>query len=324
MLRSANAPLPADAVENAAPPVLRAIGTSPNADLDIRLRAAERAALAGAVDVERLAQIYMSIEFDETELNNALSAAQQNWTPRGRALLYRSARRQTVPTAKAAVIQKAFELARTDGQVLLLVRLYRDLLKSIPVSADMAWFAGEAAKGLLALGERDAARPWVTLLRERQLRDPEARVARDRLWALGVLAGDDRYRVDDAESMSAWLAALQEGEADLAYDRAGLALVLAQATGNQVPEQYWQTLVQPSQRLPVLVPPPAFWPAIENAAQGLRVGETVLLSILMLGPDGTLGADAALLRNVVMALRAVGLEKDGRTLALEAALVNGL
>jgi hypothetical protein len=130
--------------------------------------------------------------------------------------------------------------------------------------------------------------------------------------------------VGDAESMSAWLAALQEGEADLAYDRAGLALVLAQATGNQVPEQYWQVLVQPPQRLPVLVPPPAFWPAIENAAQGVRVGETVLLSILMLGPDGTLGADAALLRNVVMALRAVGLEKDGRTLALEAALVNGL
>ena len=324
MLRSANAPLPADAVENAAPPVLRAIGTSPNADLDIRLRAAERAALAGAVDVERLAQIYMSIEFDETELNNALSAAQQNWTPRGRALLYRSARRQSVPTAKAAVIQKAFELARTDGQVLLLVRLYRDLLKSIPVSADMAWFAGEAAKGLLALGERDSARPWVTLLRERQLRDPEARVARDRLWALGVLAGDDRYRIDDAESMSAWLAALQEGEADLAYHRAGLALVLAQAVGHPVPEQYWQTLVQPSQRLPVLVPPPAFWPAIENAARAGRVGETVLLAILMLGPDGTLGADAALLRDVVMALRAVGLERDSRTLALEAALVNGL
>jgi hypothetical protein len=76
--------------------------------------------------------------------------------------------------------------------------------------------------------------------------------------------------------------------------------------------------------LPVLVPPPAFWPAIENAARAGRVGETVLLAILMLGPDGTLGADAALLRDVVMALRAVGLENDSRTLALEAALVNGL
>lgn len=324
MLRSVNAPLPADAVEKATPPVLRAIGISPNADLDLRLHAAERAALAGAIDSGRLAQIYMSVEFDDTELNTALSTAQQNWTPRGRALLYRSAQRQTVPTARAAVIQKAFELARTNGQLFLLVRLYRDLLKNIPVSADMAWFAGEAAKGLLALGERDAARPWVTLLRERQLRDQDARVSRDRLWALALLAGDERYRPDDAESMSAWLGALREGEAELAYERAGLALVLMQAVGMQIPEQYWHTLLQPPQRSPVLAPPPAYWPALENAARARRVGETVLLSILMLGPDGTLGADAVLLRDVVVALRTVGLEQEGRALALEAALVNGL
>jgi hypothetical protein len=291
MLRSMNAPLPADVVENAAPPILRAIGISPNADLDLRLRAAERAALVGAIAVNRLAQIYMSIEFSESELNSALSTAEKNWTPRGRALLYRSARMQTVPTAKAAVIQKAFQLARQDGQLLLLMRLYRDILKEIPVSADLAWFAGEAAKGLLALGERDAARPWVTLLRERELRDQDARTARDRLWALAIMAGDDRYRVDDAESMSAWLNVLREEE---------------------------------PRRSPVLVPPPAFLPALEEAVRGGRQGESVLISILMLGSDGTLGAEASLLRDVIVALRTSGLETDGRTLALEAALVNGL
>jgi hypothetical protein len=324
MLRSANAPLPADTVKKAPPSLLRTIAISPNADLDVRLGAAERAALAGAIDAGRLAQIYMSVQFDENELNTALSTAERNWTPRGRALLYRSARRQTVPTARAAVIQKAFQLARTDGQLLLFVRLYRDLLKEIPVSADLAWFAGEAAKGLLAAGERDAARPWVTLLRERRLRDQEARVTRDRLWALALLAGDDRYRLDDAESMTAWLEALRESDPDLASDRAGLALVLMQATGHQVPEQYWQAVLQPPQRSPVMMPPPAFAPALDNAARGGRIGETVLLSILMLGQDGAFGADAALLRDVIAALRAVGLDKEGRALALEAALVNGL
>jgi hypothetical protein len=324
MLRSVNAPLPADVLDKASPPILRAIGISPNADLDLRLRAAERAALVGAIAIDRLAQIYMSIEFSENELNSALSTAEKNWTPRGRALLYRSARMQTVPTAKAAVIQKAFQLARQDGQLLLLMRLYRDILKAIPVSADLAWFAGEAAKGLLALGEQDAARPWVTLLRERELRDQDARTARDRLWALAIMAGDDRYRVDDAESMSAWLNVLREEEPDLAYERAGLALELMQAVGIQVPAPYWQTLLQPPRRSPVLVPPPAFTPALEEAVRGGRLGESVLLSILMLGPDGTLGAEASLLRDVIVALRTTGLEKEGRTLALEAALANGL
>ena len=130
--------------------------------------------------------------------------------PRGRALLYRGANRQTVPTARAAVLQKAFELGRADGQLLLLVRLYNGILRELPVSADLAWFAGEAATGLLAMGERDAAQPWLSLLRERRLRDRDARAARDRLWSLAVLAGDPRYAIDDGEAFRAWLAVLRE------------------------------------------------------------------------------------------------------------------
>jgi hypothetical protein len=328
MLRSAKLPVPADAVDNAAPDVLRAIGVSPNTDLDLRLHAAERAALAGAIGIPRLAQIYMSIEFNEAEISTALSTAANNWTPRGRALLYRAARMQTVPTARAAVIQKAFELGQRDGQLLLLVRLYADMLKDLPVSADLAWFAGEAARGLLALGEREAARPWLTLLRERRLRDDDARNARDRLWALAILAGDDRYSVDDTAGMTAWLEALRAEEpADTkghAYEQAGFGLVLMQAVGLSIPEPYWEKLLQPSERVPVLTPPPAFTPALENAVRAGRLGETVLLSILMVGPDGTLGADSTLLRDVIAALRSVGLESEGRALALEAALTNGL
>jgi len=328
MLRSAKLPVPADAVENAAPDVLRAIGVSPNTDLDLRLRAAERAALAGAIGISRLAQIYMSIEFSEAEINTALSTAENNWTPRGRALLFRAARMQTVPTAKAAVIQKAFELGRRDGQLLLLVRLYADMLKGLPVSADLAWFAGEASRGLLALAERDAARPWLTLLRERRLRDEDARNARDRLWALAILAGDDRYSVDDVAGMTAWLDALRAEEpADTrghAVEQAGFGLVLMQSIGLAIPEAYWQELLQPPQRMPVLTPPPAFTPALENAVRAGRLGETVLLSILMVGPDGTLGADPTLLRDVLAAPRSVGLEAEGRAPALEAALTNGL
>ena len=128
----------------------------------------------------------------------------------------------------------------------------------------------------------------------------------------------------DATRFHAWLEALRESDPELAFERAGLALVLIQATGQQVPEQYWQAVLQPPRRSPVMMPPPAFAPALDNAARGGRIGETVLLSILMLGQDGAFGADAALLRGVIAALRAVGLDKEGRALALEAALVNGL
>jgi len=324
MLRSVNAPIPPDTVENAAPDVLRSIGTSPNADLDLRLRAAERAAQAGAIGTPRLAQIYMSLDFSDDELNTALSTAAENWTPRGRALLYRAARRQTVPTAKAAVVQKAFALAQPGGQLLLQVGLYGDILKSIPVSADLAWFAGEAAKGLLAHGDREAAQPWLTLLRQRQFRDQDARMARERLWALALLAGDTRYSDDDTAAMDAYYETLQEQEPEVAGERAGYALVLLQAIGLPIPEGYWQRVLDVPKPVSALVPPPAFVPALENAVRAGRLGEVVLLAILMLGPDGTQGAPSATLRDVIAALRSVGLEKEGRALALEAALTNGL
>ena len=324
MLRVANEAVPADAIENASPDVLKAIGTSPNTDLDLRLGAAEHAALVGAIKTDRLAKIYLGIEFADDELNTALSTASESWTPRGRALLFRAANRQTVPTAKAAVLQKAFELARNDGQLLLLVRLYNKMLKEIPVSADLAWFAGEAATGLLAMGDRDAARPWMSLLRERRLRDQDARIARDRLWSLAVLADDNRYAIGDVEAFRAWVDALREQEPDQAYGIAGFALLLMQSIGLQVPDDYWQAVLQPPQRATVAVPPAAFTPALENAVRAERLGETVLLSILMIGADGTLGADPVLLRDVIAALRSLGLEQEGRALALEAALTNGL
>jgi hypothetical protein len=324
MLRSVNAPIPPDTVENAAPDVLRSIGTSPNADLDLRLRAAERAAQAGAIGMPRLAQIYMSLDFSDDELNNALSKAAENWTPRGRALLYRAARMQTVPTAKAAVVKKAFELAQSDGQQLLQVGLYGDILKSVPVSADLAWFAGDAAKGLLALGDQAGAQPWLTLLRQRQFRDHDARTARDRLWALALLAGDSRYSDDDTAAMDAYYSALREQDPELASEHAGYALVLLQAIGLPIPEGYWHRVLDAPKPVPALVPPPAFVPALENAVRAGRLGEVVLLTILMLGPDGTLDAPSATLRDVIAALRSVGLENEGRALALEAALTNGI
>ena len=324
MLRVANVPVPEDALDNAPPDVLRAIGISPNTELNLRLAAAERAAQVGAIKVDRLAKIYLGIEFHENELSTALSTASDSWTPRGRALLYRAANRQTVPTAKAAVLQKAFELGRADGQLLLLVRLYNGMLRELPVSADLAWFAGEAATGLLAMGERTAAQPWLSLLRERRLRDRDARAARDRLWSLAVLAADPRYAVTDGEAFKAWLAVLREQQPEEAFRMAGFALLLMQSIGLQVPEDYWQAVLQPPRRTEVRVPPAAFTPALENAVRSARLGETVLLSILMVGADGTRDADPVLLRDVIAALRSVGLEAEGQALALEAALTNGL
>ncbi len=324
MLRSANAGVPDDAVSNAPPPVLRAIATSPHTALDLKLEAAERAALVGAITPKRLGEIYSSVEFDDDELANALTIAEKKRTPRGRALLYRAAAKQSVPTAKAAVIRKAFELSRADGQLPLAVRLYRKILTSVPVSAELAWFAGDAARGLLALGDTEAAEPWLALLRARANRDPEARIAQDGMWALALIAGEDRFRAADEKSLAAWLAVQRTRDAETAEHRAGLALTLVKSLGAEVPERYWQDLVQPPQRHTATMPQSAYRQALAQAAKGSRSAETVLLLVLMAGSAAPAENEAGLLEDAISALRVIGLEAEARSLALEAALAHGL
>ena len=61
LARVAKARLPADVVASNRPGVLRTIAMSPNAPVEVRLEAAERAEAAGALDIDALRQLYTSV-----------------------------------------------------------------------------------------------------------------------------------------------------------------------------------------------------------------------------------------------------------------------
>ena len=63
---------------------------------------------------------------------------------------------------------------------------------------------------------------------------------------------------------------------------------------------------------------------LRAAAADGRVGETVLVSLVMLGESGPGGTEVSVLADIVSALRAVGLEAEARGLAVEAALTHGM
>jgi len=59
------------------------------------------------------------------------------------------------------------------------------------------------------------------------------------------------------------------------------------------------------------------------AAAG-RLGETVMLVLCTLGPDGPGAAPPIALARALAALRQIGLESEARSLAFEAALASGV
>jgi hypothetical protein len=322
MARAAKAQLPADVISTDRPGVLRTIAISPNAPVELRLEAAERAEASGALPVDALRQLYSSITFSDEDLANPLTKAEAESGPLSRALLYRTSIIQTVPTAQAEAVARALALGREGGRYASTVRAFMPVLKRIRPSTELVWFAPEAVRALMIGGLPEAAEDWLGLLRASALFDTESGAVLGALMPVARLAlTTDTWSPD---MLRIWW----EGEKsrDGARERAALLYTLFESLGEPVPQKLWEALFDGPDRTTVAMPHPALWYRLAKASgDGAgRVGETILLSLLAIGEGGPGAADPVILRRVLTSLGAVGLEKEARSLAVEAALSAGL
>lgn len=323
MARAANVPLPADVLALNRPAVLRVVATSPNMPVEMRLEAAERAEAAGALAAETLRQLYMAVNFSEEALANPLSRAEAESGPLSRALLYRTAVIQTVPTAQAEAVNRAFALARKGGRYPSAVRTFMPILKRIPPSSDLIWFAPEVVRAALVGGEAETAKAWFGILRASALFNPESASAMTALRPVLRLAGSEETADWKADDLAAWWEGTR-GRGDDSRKRAELLFSLLDALGDPVPENLWAALLDAPQRTTAAIPEPAMWFRLRDAATAERTGETVLLALLTLGDGGPSGADPVLLHDVLSRLRTIHLDDAARALAVEAVLAAGI
>jgi hypothetical protein len=314
--------LPADVIASDAPGVLGTVAVSPNAPVELRLEAAERAEAAGALAVDVLRQLYTSVSFSEEALANPLSKAEAESGPLSRALLYRTALVQTVPTARAEAIGRALDLAREGGRYASAVRAFLPVLAQVTPSAELMWFAPEAVRAFLVGGDHQALRRWLGLMRAGALFDEGVRAVLWDVLPLARLAGSEDAEAWSAEQLRPWWQRRDGG--DEARRRAALLYTLLEALGDDLPEDLWEALLDGPQRTMVAMPRPALWQRLAAAADGGRVGETVLLSLLALGEGGPAAANPVILRRVLVGLRSVGLEAEARAIAVEAAVAAGI
>ena len=331
MVRAAKARLPTDISTSDNPAVLRTIATSPNARPELRVDAAERAEGMGALSTDVLRQLYAGITFSEDDLANPLTRADAERSPLSRALLYRKALVESVPAAVAEVLSRAFKLARESGQFGLSARVYGQILSNLPPSQDLIWFASDAVRALLAAGRPAAAKNWFAILRISALFNEASGNIQAALLPLARLTGAEEASTWDAADLSKWLAVQlkpdEDGkteERERVVARASLLYNLLEGLGDLVPDPQWEELFDGPSQLATVMPRPAIWRAIDVASREVRVGETVLLSLLVLGEAGPTQANPIVIRRVVESLRRVGLEDEARSLAIEAAIVAGI
>ncbi|HEY1719779.1 MAG TPA: hypothetical protein VGG27_00920 [Magnetospirillaceae bacterium] len=307
------------------PPVLRSIALVPGAPFDMRLTAGERAEALGALDTDTLRRLYESVPFTGDDIANAEAKA-KDASPRSRALLLQAAERQTAPLGKAGLIARA--LASADGPGYFVeARLFAPQIASLQPTNDIALYVPPLTRALIAARQFDVARNWAGWLRAQAVADKSTAGAAAGITVLTRLA-----KLDDAplsgEALEAWRNAAPNppigATANWAARRASLGLALLNAVGETLPPEAALMQIDSSGLTAAQVPPPGLAFGLDAAVQNKRIGEVVLFADLVAGDGNFTQLDVATIARLVMALRSAGFDDDGRAVALEAALANGV
>ncbi len=325
MVQTIGTALPPGQVARATPALLVAIARMPNLDVEQRAAAVERACAMGLLDGAALARAYDGFSFTPEELAGAIGATETMAGVRLHALLYQAARDQNLPASRAEILRVALELGVAEGLYQALAPVYVPLLLEVPVTPTLSWFAADAGRALYAVGRYEQASAWLMLGRQEALINPQAGTAAASLWPYSRLAGGAALTTDG--TLAAWRAlraGMGAGGGDVGLHRGQTLLRAAfQALGEWDPLS-WGQIAAEGEVANRIAPNAALLYALDEASESRRIGETVLLALIVLGAEGPGESHAYALSAALTALTRVGLETEARALAIEAALASGI
>ncbi len=321
MLRNAGLPVNEYQIRNMSPAVLAAAVEADVTSIEVKLRLAERAHGYGMLTTDRLTAVYEAVTFTPEELANPLSVAETMDEPLARALLYQTAIAQRMAIARAEVLQRAWQLSLVDGHYLTVAHATLALARSVTPAPELGWFAADAVRAMIAAGDAEAAARWLALAEQTALRSPDGARAVVDLWPLVQL--DDPDRPLDQGRLDAWWDSQGQLPDPQRRDRVSVLFSLLDALGVEVPATYWTQILSGPARVTTTVPATPVWHALGRSSAELHIGETVLLSLMILGNGGPATASELVLATVISSLVATGLTTEARAIAVEAALAAG-
>jgi len=321
LLAETRLPWPDDAMRLGAPALLRAVALSKNGPLAVRIGAAERAFLLGAIDRAILVALYGTVRFSEDALAKAARRPLAAYTPLQRALLFQAAALASDRPARIQILANWWRLADAERGELLTARVTAPLVAELVPGVEWGENAVAISRVLFHAGDLERALDWYGWLRGTTLNDMEAYM---RLGAIAQLAdtGGKAWSSADAEAWTAYQRSQAAGERRIA-----LLHALAEALDGKRREDVSEKIARLGGSLGAgarsVDRPLADWREIKAAARSGRQGEAILQMLTALGHDGVARAEPHALGAAVGVLAALGRGAEARRLAVEAALANG-
>ena len=319
LMRSAGLILPKDVVEDASPSALRSISLSPNAPIEVRLAAGELARVIGVIGSKRLGEIYNATDSDSTLITNPIQYLSENWGPKGRAFLAQIVEKQEDTVERAKIIDEALKLAQKKGEWKITALAMGPYVETMEPSADLAWFAGTAARIFIATGNYKSARNWLESSKDQEMKLSN-RI--DLYPLITLITKSDVTRVQVVELRNWWKTQNVLGDGGLAKARTFFSLL--NSMGVAIPSDLWAEVLDDGQPMQKIGPKATIRNALSQVAEDGSRGATVAMTLIALGERGILDQNLFAVEMSIKALRRIGLKQEARAIALETAIGAGL
>ena len=355
LARLARVPIPPELVLSAPPLVLGTALELPGFSPRLRLDLALRALRLGLIDGIDFAPILAAMPFDDALLAlppaaladpapgaesdgleadpllapedlAAAGAPERPPLPEGPeliALLFQQAVAAAEPGEKMRIMDLALDKAAAAGLRLPVAEALVVPLSALRPVPALAGHADLAVRISLAAGRSDDARTWYEAARTAAAAgNGEASAALARLWPLLLVGNGDGAVAYSDHLLELWWQGRQGLDEATRLARGDLLFALLGELGYAVPDTL-RTAVLAAPARPAASPAINLWRDLILAAHQRRVGGVVLDALVGLGSEGARTRDPSFLATAVAALKAVGLERDARQLALEALIDTG-
>lgn len=289
----------------------------PGVEHSIRLSLAERAAKLGVIDIQTLAEVYRSAELDENEIENAISIALNEKTPRARMLLYRATLRHESNFGKAQAIQRAQSIAQENKLFPEMAELYTPIFDQIQPGSELGWFAPHATLLHTANFDVEQARSWSSLAMRESSMDQTVLATAYSYWPLiRIMWGDEVFKWDD-DSMRNWWQIIKKTNPNKARESASLLYHLMHVLGDPISPSLRAALIGPNaeNRAKKTIFDNQF--SIEIAANAGNLAETITLILISLDKTDFTALSTSELILIVNSVNKLGLHEEARKLAFE-------
>jgi len=315
MLRAAKLPLGEEPVAGRLAMLHATALESAGGSAQDRLAAATEAASYGAFPIAELRALYAQTALSPDALSDPVGMGSGLPAGQALALAYQSVEQAPSPVDALHRARTAYQAALARSYGPLFATLVQPALHKLAPDPALAGEIPGLVEVLLAAHDASFAYSWFGLVDERQqdnAADPRS---------LDHLA--NCLRIAQPSERLTWTPQIIKKQLDRAALQGSAALAqrsfevrILQALGYAVPDDVAAALPQVT---PVMG---EGLPAFQDAVNGHRTAEAILVAFQLLGSEGPAAAPQSVTLEIVRGFKALGLEDDARAIGLEAALAS--